>query len=55
MVNKVTKKDVMDAIGYLHVEGFVEEMTSDKRYYVEILLKRVANIYNLDLKLDDEV
>ncbi len=55
MVNQVTKEDVMDAIEYLHVQGFVEEMTTDKKYYVEILLKRVANIYNLDLKLDDEV
>ncbi len=54
MVNKVTKEDVMDAIEYLHVQGFVEEMTTDKKYYVEILLKRVANIYNLDLKLDGD-
>lgn len=49
--NKVTKEDCMDAIDYLHVNGFVEEMTTDKRYYVEILLKKVANDYNLNLGL----
>ena len=31
MLNKVTKKECMDAIDYLHVEGFVDEMTSDKK------------------------
>ncbi len=49
--NKVTKEDCMDAIDYLHVNGFVEEMTTDKRYYVEILLKKVANDYKIDLGL----
>jgi hypothetical protein len=51
MINKVTKEECMDAIEYLHVQGFVEEMSSDKRYYVEILLKKVANNYNLNLQL----
>lgn len=50
--NKVTKQDCMDAIEYLHVQGFVEEMTSDKKHYVEILLKKVANDYNINLGLD---
>ena len=49
--NKVTKEECMDAIDYLHVNGFVEEMTTDKRYYVEILLKKVANDYKIDLGL----
>jgi len=51
-INKVSKKDVMDAIDYLHMHGYVEEMTSDKKYYVEILLKKVANDYRIDLGLD---
>ena len=42
----------MEAIEYLHVQGFVEEMTTDKKYYTEILLKKVANDYKLDLNLD---
>jgi len=50
-INKVTKEECMDAIEYLHVQGFVEEMSSDKRHYVEILLKKVANNYNLNLHL----
>tara|TARA_B100001063_G_C16376434_1_gene363318 strand:- start:254 stop:412 length:159 start_codon:yes stop_codon:yes gene_type:complete len=52
MINKVKKEEVLDAIEYLHTQGFVEEMNSDKRYYTEILLKKVANIYNINLGLD---
>ena len=51
MINKVTKQECIEAIEYLHAQGFVEEMTSDKKYYVEILLKKVANDYNLNLGL----
>lgn len=50
-LNEVTKKEVMEAIEYLHVQGFVEEMTSDKKYYVEILLKKIANDYKINLGL----
>tara|TARA_Y100000588_G_scaffold306705_1_gene330510 strand:+ start:186 stop:386 length:201 start_codon:yes stop_codon:yes gene_type:complete len=49
MLNKVTKKECMEAIDYLFIEGFVDEMTSDKRHYTTILLKKVANIYNMEL------
>ena len=51
MINKVTKEDCIEAIKYLHVQGFVEEMTTDKKYYTEILLKKVANDYKLNLGL----
>ena len=54
MLNKVTKKECMDAIDYLHVEGFVDEMTSDKKYYTTILLKSVANKYRINLALEEE-
>ena len=47
--NKVTKEECLDAIEYLFVEGFIEEMTSDKKGATKILLKKVANIYKLDL------
>tara|TARA_R100000353_G_scaffold100818_2_gene73146 strand:+ start:884 stop:1066 length:183 start_codon:yes stop_codon:yes gene_type:complete len=49
-INKVSKKDCMNAISYLFVEGFVEEMTTDKRYYTKVLLKKVANIYKIKLE-----
>lgn len=49
MLNKVTKKECMEAIDYLFIEGFVDEMTSDKRHYTTILLKKVANLYNMEL------
>tara|TARA_R110002050_G_scaffold41798_3_gene101030 strand:- start:10775 stop:10954 length:180 start_codon:yes stop_codon:yes gene_type:complete len=51
MLNKVTKKECIDAIEYLW--DYLEEMTSDKRYYTEILLKRVANLYNIKLIEED--
>ena len=51
--NKVTKEECMDAIEYLFVEGFVEEMTSDKKWATKILLKKVENIYKLDLIWDE--
>ena len=55
-VNKVSKKDCLDAIEYLFTQGFSLEMTRDKKYYTEILLKKVANDYNIKLEgIDDEV
>tara|TARA_Y100001963_G_scaffold120002_1_gene167539 strand:+ start:131 stop:295 length:165 start_codon:yes stop_codon:yes gene_type:complete len=54
MLNKVTKAECLDAIEYLHAEGFVDEMTSDKKHYVTILLKKVANVYNLKLVYEKE-
>jgi hypothetical protein len=50
-INSVTRSEAMEAIDYLHTNGFVEEMTSDKKYYTEILLKTVANFYGIDLGL----
>tara|TARA_R100000687_G_C6301012_1_gene95917 strand:+ start:313 stop:477 length:165 start_codon:yes stop_codon:yes gene_type:complete len=49
MINKVSKKEVMDAIDYFWVEGFIEEMKSDQKHYVKILLKKSANDYNIKL------
>ena len=55
-INKVSKKDCMDAIEFLFTMGYTLEMTSDKKYYTEILLKKVANDYNIKLEgIDDEV
>tara|TARA_R100000963_G_C4592555_1_gene69221 strand:+ start:151 stop:321 length:171 start_codon:yes stop_codon:yes gene_type:complete len=49
MINKVTKKECMDAIEYLFEEGFIEDMRSDARHYTKILLNKVANNYKLKL------
>ena len=49
MLNKVSKEECMDAIEYLFTEGFVDEMTSDKKHYTTILLKKVANNYGIKL------
>lgn len=54
-LNKVTKKQCLDAIEYLFTHGFTLEMTRDKKYYTEVLLKKVANDYNIELKgIDNE-
>ena len=50
MTNKVSKKECMDAIEYLWTMGYTLEMTSDKKYYTEILCKKVANVYNIKLE-----
>ena len=54
MLNKVTKKECIDAIKYLFTMGYTLEMASDKRYYTEILLKKVANDYKIKLVFDEK-
>jgi len=39
-----------DAIDYLWANGFIEEMTTDKRYYTTILLKHAASSLNIELQ-----
>lgn len=50
--HKVTKRDVMEAIQYFHTEDFIGQLSYDERHYVEILLRKVANVYNM--RLEDE-
>jgi hypothetical protein len=49
-MNNVTKKQCLEAIDYLWTEGFVDDMTTDKRHYTTILLKKVANDYSIELE-----
>lgn len=54
-MHKVKKSECLEALMYFHQSGFIEELTSDKRYYVTILMKKVANNYNINLEgIDDE-
>lgn len=53
-LNKVSKYECMEAIDFLFTAGYTQEMTTDKRYYTEILLKKVANDYNIQLIFDEE-
>ena len=53
MLNKVTRTECADAVEYLDQMGFVDEMTSDKKYYTLILLRKVAN--SLGIKLQTNV
>ena len=54
-INKVSREDCMEAIEFLFVEGYVHEMTSDKKYYVSKLLNKVANDYKIKLEWDAEM
>jgi len=49
MLNQVSKKECMEAINYLWGSGATMQMSSDQQYYTEILLKRVANAYSIEL------
>lgn len=49
MLNKVNKKECLDAIDYFWQCVDLEEK-SDKIYYIIILLKKVANDYNIKLE-----
>jgi hypothetical protein len=53
MINKVNKKDVMNAIEYFCVEGFINELTADKRHYTKALLNKVANDYKIKLEWEE--
>ncbi len=36
------KQDVKEAVDYFFHKGFIEELTTDKKHYVKILLNAVA-------------
>ena len=46
---KISKKDVMDAIEYFWQGGYLDELTTDKKYYTEILLRCCAAKYKIEL------
>ena len=49
MINKVTKKDINDAFDYFMDTGRLEELKSDDVYYIQALLKHIANQQNIKL------
>ena len=51
-LNKVSKDEVIEALDYFWSEGFINELKSDQRHYVKILLYAAANKYRI--KLYDE-
>ena len=54
-MHKVNRRECLEAMRYFFEQGFIEDLTSDKKYYVNILLKKVANDYNVELKgIDDK-
>lgn len=46
----MTKKaEAFEAAKYFYVHGFLDELTSDKKHYVEALIKYFAEKENIDL------
>tara|TARA_Y100000114_G_C11673620_1_gene285037 strand:+ start:141 stop:323 length:183 start_codon:yes stop_codon:yes gene_type:complete len=54
-INEVRKAECLDAIEYLFRQGYLNDMTGDQRYYTKVLLKKVANIYRMQLVGIDEM
>ena len=54
-INEVRKAECLDGIEYLFRQGYLNDMTGDQRYYTKVLLKKVANIYRMQLVGIDEM
>ena len=54
MLNKVSKKQIDDAFEYFMDTGRLEEVNSDDRHYIKILLKSIANRQNVKLIFGEE-
>ena len=50
---KTTREQCIEAIDYFFTEGFIDELSTDKRYYTKILLNRVAKHYGIKLQWED--
>jgi len=53
-INKVTKEQIDDAFDYFMDTGRLEELNSDDVYYIQALLKFVANKYKWQLVFPNE-
>ena len=45
----ISKEMKREAIAYLFESGYIDDMTTDKRYFTTILLAAVANSMNIEL------
>jgi hypothetical protein len=46
---KTTKQECIDAITYFHEMGMIENLSRDEAHYVDVLTKRVAQLYGIVL------
>ncbi len=53
-INKVTKEQIDDAFDYFMETGRLEELNSDDVYYIQALLRFVANRYKVKLIFANE-
>ena len=51
--HSVTEEEALDAIYYFWQTNALEDINTEDRYYIEILLRKVANDYNILLEIDD--
>lgn len=54
MINNITKNECMEAINYFFVEGFMEDLKTDQKYYLKFLLNKVANDYKIKLDWSED-
>ena len=50
MINKVNKHQCLQALRYFFQQNYLDDLNTDNQYYVKILLKKVANDYNIKLE-----
>lgn len=50
-MTKKTKNysEALEAVNYFYANGFIEELTRDKKYFVEALIKYFAEKENIEL------
>ena len=51
--HEVTKKECEEALQYFHSMGMIENQYGDAEYYINILMRRVANLYGIHLTLEN--
>ena len=51
--HKVTKKECEEALEYFHSYGMIGNQYGDAEHYITILMRKVANDYNIHLTLEN--
>ena len=53
-MSKPTKKECIKAIDYFFTEGFIDELTSDKKYYTVILPSHLVKLSCISINLPEQ-
>ena len=50
-----SKKELDNAIAYFVDEGFIQELTTDKKYYTKILLQHAAKALKQHIEFQNDI